>query len=984
MSLHVDMGLSDLADNPNGDTGFDRAASQAIHNASTTSILVDREPLQVALFNLSDDERARASASKCVVALGLDESIKQIAHYIAMSQCLDTMDVDRGILDIAIARLNAERRRKETEVTRTYTNAAARCLKSLSFPEMGAREANIERPARNTCEWIYTNATFRQWEAQINTLLWIKGKPGSGKSTLMKSLYQKRNEHRGNGETANSLATIHIGFFFNARGAAIERTPIGLYITLLHGVLRQIPSVMCEFLPVFLEKEFYSQDRKIAWQVTEVAQAFHSIIGQKQPKYIEIMIDALDECEDDEVRSTIRRFESSIAEAQASGAELRVCWSSRYYPHISLKSKHGLELRLDKQNDSDIRQYVEKELPEGVDSSILSIREDMISRANGVFLWAVLATKRLLKAIDQGEEDVELRRLLNSIPHKLDDLFDEIFKNADNSIAKRQELVRMAQWIFCAFRPLTIDEFFTAMLLQSINKSMSFRDLELSTNAHDRLKKRIIDVSGGLFEVAETGYHTRVQVIHESVREFFLGPKGLSLLQASSRESFVLLGHKELALGCFKALLSKEFDSVISGPNFDRSKSVSGVLSFLTAPWMPPENTFLETYVQDFVFEHFDRARSIFNSESLADSPFEALDIRRRVLENFLRLCCSQIKENQTLRPGFSAHLQKVSRDPLAFNFNAEELAKLMVFVNNQSACSFFFSCRHIYMFEEDRTRGKSKGFIALFYACRQPSSSLKEFSKDWYLNSKRFWYGNHSPGDGSDHEIDHFMESTVRFAFAMTFTVRGSSDPISLLTRMVTKSTKVHSDGHFAAWPLVLSDIVITEDLDEIAELRKYAHIFKKLPKARLHEYAHPTTLCLVLQLPDIEGSPSSTSEILAEDLYVGSGFGSMPNKCWWRPRKQGRDRNVFEADTDSDSDDQDQEDRDQTEREEDKQQILALVFGAFGGFYPHDHCRDDFDNGDDEWWPTDSSVGTSRRDSHDSRDSRDSRDSHDGGAGK
>jgi hypothetical protein len=202
----------------------------------------------------------------------------------------------------------------------------------------------------------------------------------------MKSLYKKWKEDGKRTETADSPETINLSFFFTARGAAVERTPIGLYITLLHGLLRQIPLVMCEFLPTFIEKEFYSQNCKIPWQITEVADTFHFIIRRKQPNYIEIMVDALDECKGDEVRSAIRKFESSMADAKASEAKLRVCWSSRYYPHISLKSKNGLELQPDKQNDSDTRQYVEAELSPRVDSSVLSIREDVISRASRVFL----------------------------------------------------------------------------------------------------------------------------------------------------------------------------------------------------------------------------------------------------------------------------------------------------------------------------------------------------------------------------------------------------------------------------------------------------------------------------------------------------------------------------------------------------------------------------------------------------------------------
>jgi hypothetical protein len=162
----MNTGFSDPADDPSSGTELDQVIRHVINKASATSISIDHEPLQVALFHLPDDERARSSASKYIEALGLEESVKQIARYIAMSQCLDTMDLDtiQGILDFAVAQINQKRRKKETEVEMTYTSAAARCLKSLSFPEMGAREANIERPAKNTCNWIYTNPMFERWD----------------------------------------------------------------------------------------------------------------------------------------------------------------------------------------------------------------------------------------------------------------------------------------------------------------------------------------------------------------------------------------------------------------------------------------------------------------------------------------------------------------------------------------------------------------------------------------------------------------------------------------------------------------------------------------------------------------------------------------------------------------------------------------------------------------------------------------------------
>ena len=183
---------------------------------------------------------------------------------------------------------------------------------------MGVREANIERPVGDTCTWIYDEPKYEQWEENPNTLLWIKGKPGSGKSTLMKSLFMNRRGPAPNPEV------VYLSFFFNARGSAVEKAPVGLYITLLHNLLRDMPSAMCQFLPLFLEKEQHSQNEKVSWQVTEVANFFHTIIGQKQSRRIEIMVDALDECEEEEVRQVIRKFEASITDAKASGAELRV------------------------------------------------------------------------------------------------------------------------------------------------------------------------------------------------------------------------------------------------------------------------------------------------------------------------------------------------------------------------------------------------------------------------------------------------------------------------------------------------------------------------------------------------------------------------------------------------------------------------------------------------------------------------------------
>ena len=56
----------------------------------------------------------------------------------------------------------------------------------------------------------------------------------------------------------------------------------------------------------------------------------------------------------------------------------------------------------------------------------------------------------------------------------------------------------------------------------------------LSRVEREQLQKRVNTMSGGLIEVAPG----IVQIIHESIREFFHGPQGLGVLKYTSEEPF--------------------------------------------------------------------------------------------------------------------------------------------------------------------------------------------------------------------------------------------------------------------------------------------------------------------------------------------------------------------------------------------------------------------------------------------------------------
>ena len=64
-------------------------------------------------------------------------------------------------------------------------------LESLKFNQIEARQMTIEKAHAKTCEWFLKSHEYFHWLddsklGEHHSLLWIKGKPGTGKSTLMK------------------------------------------------------------------------------------------------------------------------------------------------------------------------------------------------------------------------------------------------------------------------------------------------------------------------------------------------------------------------------------------------------------------------------------------------------------------------------------------------------------------------------------------------------------------------------------------------------------------------------------------------------------------------------------------------------------------------------------------------------------------------------------------------------------------------------
>ena len=71
---------------------------------------------------------------------------------------------------------------------RVVTHGYTECLRSLRFDNMERRKATIAVAEAETNDWIWSHPSYQGWDQEPSGILWIEGKPGSGKSVLARSI----------------------------------------------------------------------------------------------------------------------------------------------------------------------------------------------------------------------------------------------------------------------------------------------------------------------------------------------------------------------------------------------------------------------------------------------------------------------------------------------------------------------------------------------------------------------------------------------------------------------------------------------------------------------------------------------------------------------------------------------------------------------------------------------------------------------------
>ncbi|KAH7394809.1 heterokaryon incompatibility protein-domain-containing protein [Pyrenochaeta sp. MPI-SDFR-AT-0127] len=415
-------------------------------------------------------------------------------------------------------------------------------LDSLRFEQIDVRQMSIKTAHAKTCRWLLHKSEYLDWLdstklGEHQGLLWIRGKPGTGKSTLMKFAL------------ANAQKTmkdkILISFFFNARGEDLEKSTIGTYRSLLLQLFERIPALQSVFDTLRFSAS--STDTNYQWSIESLKTLLEDTILSLREFSVVCFVDALDECAEEQIRDMISFFERIGELALSSRIQFQVCFSSRHYPHITITK--GLDVVLEGQegHTQDITNYLESELKIGQSKIAQQIRGELQEKASGIFMWVVLVVGILNKEHDRGRVHA-LRRRLQEIPGDLHELFRDILTRDSYS---RDELILCIQWVLFAKQPLSPEQLYFAILSGVEPDAVSMWDPGNITK--DVIKRFILDSSKGLTEIT-TSKLQKVQFIHESVRDFLLKEDGLSSVWSDLSRNLQDQSHERLKQCCVNYL----------------------------------------------------------------------------------------------------------------------------------------------------------------------------------------------------------------------------------------------------------------------------------------------------------------------------------------------------------------------------------------------------------------------------------------------
>ena len=317
-------------------------------------------------------------------------------------------------------------------------------IESFAFADMFYREDRMsQQPAApRTFRWLFDKDydtkrpydSFMDWLEGDQTIYWFCGRAGSGKSTLMSFIWDhpdsKKDEYLQKWCPDGNLTTAAV--FFWSQGSELQKSSRGLLRSLVYQLIRRDESRARRIMELWSA----SKDPHQEWTEARLMSILQSVLDEPDIRAC-FFIDGLDEYGDGSVVANNNLLRLILDLTAHGRGRLKCCLSSRPLRPFELGLESYPKLMLHKLTRPDITNFVTDSLGESTEDYLI---EDIVEKANGIFLWAFFAVKSLHTAQINGDTSDQIQKRLDKLPPELNDLYSHMLLQIDRVYWKEAAL----------------------------------------------------------------------------------------------------------------------------------------------------------------------------------------------------------------------------------------------------------------------------------------------------------------------------------------------------------------------------------------------------------------------------------------------------------------------------------------------------------------------------------------------------------------
>ncbi|KAN0136182.1 hypothetical protein V8E53_006042 [Lactarius tabidus] len=399
------------------------------------------------------------------------------------------------------------------DMKRSQLRASLRQWQSPSDPSMNQNFAS-GRQHEGTAKWFCGGGNFDKWKVS-GSLLWIHGKPGSGKSILCSAIIDDIESLQKAG-----LASMAY-FYFDFRDERKQS-----HGDLLRSLLIQLSALSDPFCDIL--SRLYDEYGKGTRQPSERALMYclKEMLALPNQCPVYLIFDALDECPDTSGIPTPREQVLDIVKELVGLhlSSLHICVTSR--PEVNIR--HALEgltsclvsLQDESGQKEDIANYIESVVHSSSDTHMKRWKEDdkdlviktLSERADGMFRWVFCQLETLRQCLPQN-----VPLILSQLPATLDETYARVLQQIGRT--NESYALRLLQCLTVAKRPLFVDEL-AEILALDFGVEGGLPELRENWRSKDQ-QDAVLSMCSSLIVVVPDDYGDHVvQFSHFSVKEF--------------------------------------------------------------------------------------------------------------------------------------------------------------------------------------------------------------------------------------------------------------------------------------------------------------------------------------------------------------------------------------------------------------------------------------------------------------------------------